>query len=286
MSDIFVARQPIFDAKQKMVAYELLYRGSADAQTSEGVSDPRKSSSVIVDAVLGIGLGTMTEGQTAFINFSERMLIDGVAEVLDPKAVVLEILEEARPTKTVVAICRDLVDKGFRIALDDFVFHPRHAPLLELAEIVKIDVKDSADHLDQLIEDVRPFDVRLLAEKVETAAIHTDCVDRGFELFQGFHYFKPETITKKDMPAGSLAIIRLLNVVRDVNATERTIVEAFKSDPSLTYRLLRIANSAGLGGRGIISISHALQLIGRASRFPMPFSSSEGIRYTDGCASC
>ncbi len=263
VSDIFVARQPIFDAKQRMVAYELLYRGSAEAETSEGVSDPGRSSSIIVDAVLGIGLETMTGGQTAFINFSERMLLDGVAEVLDPEAVVLEILEDTRPSKAVVGICQDLVDSGFRIALDDFSFEPEYEPMLELAEIVKIDVKSTAGRIDELLQQLSRFDVRLLAEKVENEEVHAACVERGFGLFQGFHYFKPETISKTDMPSASLAIIRLLNTLKDVNATERAIAGAFESDPSLTYRLLRIANSAGLGGRGIVSIPHALQLIGR-----------------------
>ncbi len=263
LSDIFVARQPIFDAKRRMMAYELLYRGSADADTADGVAAPGRSSSIIVDAVLGIGLDTMTGGRTAFINFSERMLLDGLAEVLNPETVVLEILEDTRPTKAVVGICRDLVEKGFRIALDDFTFDTEYAPMLELAEIVKIDVKDTAGRIDELLQSLRPFDVRLLAEKVETEDVHAACVDRGFDLFQGFHYFKPETISKTNMSSASVAIIRLLNVLKDVNATDRTVEEAFKSDPSLTYRLLRIANSAGLGGRGIVSITHALQLIGR-----------------------
>ena len=266
MSDIFVARQPIFDGRQRRVAYELLYRGSADAHTAQGVADPGRSASIIVDAVLGIGLETMTEGRPAFINFSERMLIEGVADVLDPTLVVLEILEDTRPTESVVRTCRDLVDRGFRFALDDFTFDGSYAPLLELAEIVKVDVKATNatnGRLDGLLHDLRPFNVRLLAEKVETAEVHSTCVDRGFELFQGFHYFGPETITRKDMPTDSIAIIRLLNVVGDINATERTLEEAFRSDPALTYRLLRIANSAGLGGRGIVSISHAQKLIGR-----------------------
>ncbi len=150
MSDIFVARQPIFDARQRMVGYELLYRGSAEAEDSAGVEEPGRSSSLIVDAVLGIGLGTMTEGQTAYINFSERMLLDGMADVLDPNAVVLELLEDTRPTDAVVGICRDLVDKGFELALDDFTFDPDYAPLLELAGIVKVDVKSTADQLGEL----------------------------------------------------------------------------------------------------------------------------------------
>ena len=192
------------------------------------------------------------------------MILEGAAELLDPQQVVIELLETVTPTAAVIEACRGLTEKGYRIALDDFVLYKEALdPLLELAEIVKVDVIQSSDHLERTLERLRPFGVKLLAEKVENKEMHDLCVAQGFELFQGFHYFRPETLTKKDLSSQSVAVIRLMNLLQDPSVTDYTIEEAFKSGPGLTYKLLRIVNSASLGGRGIQSIPHAMRLLGR-----------------------
>ncbi|RMH11889.1 MAG: EAL domain-containing protein [Gemmatimonadetes bacterium] len=261
--DIFVARQPIFDARRRVVGYELLYRDGSGA-TEAGEYDPtRMSSQVIVDAVLGLGLMSLASGRSVFLNFNREMLLSGVADVLDPDRVVIEVLETVEPDEEVVAACRALTERGFTLALDDFVYTPAWEPLLELAGVVKIDVLSAGEHLDELVERVRPFGVELLAEKVETAAVHRRCRELGFDYFQGFYYFRPETVRGKDLSAQTVAVIRLLNLIRDPRATEATILEAFRSDPGLSYKLLRMVNSAALGGRGVASLGHALRLLGR-----------------------
>ncbi len=263
MKDIFVARQPIFDRKRSVVGYELLYRSSSVHSVAGGASEAAMSSSVIVDGVVGVGLQTLTEGKTAFINLSEEMLLDDTADLLDRSSVVLELLESVRPTPEVVAKVEALANRGYRIALDDFVFSEGHAPLLELAHIVKVDVIEAGADLATLVEQVRPYGVELLAEKVENEEVHQRCTELGFSYFQGFHYFRPETLSRKDLSAQTVAIVRVMNMLQDPDTTDRQIEEAFRADPTLTYKLLRIVNSASLGGRGVQSIGHALRLLGR-----------------------
>ncbi len=263
MNDIFVARQPIFDAKQNVVGYELLYRADGSSHAASGASAATMSSSVIVDGVLGLGLDILTDGKTAFINLPEEMILQGAAELLDPQQVVIELLETVSPIPPVIDACRDLRKKGYRIALDDFVYSEAFAPLLELAEVVKVDVIERSGDMDDTLERLRPFGVKLLAEKVENKQVHDRCVAQGFEFFQGFHYFRPETLTKKDLSSQSVAVMRLMNLLQDPGVTDRAIEEAFKTGPGLTYKLLRIVNSAALGGRGVQSIAHAMRLLGR-----------------------
>lgn len=264
MQDLFIARQPIFDASHKIVAYELLYRPDGEAQSATGgVSTTDMSSRVIVDGVLGFGLDRLTEGQRAFINLPEHFLLNGVPEVLDPDRVVLEILETVRPTAEVLEACTRLRDQGYTLAMDDFVYSPEFAPLLKVCQIVKIDVLAVDEKLERMAEGLKHFDVQLLAEKVENAEVHDRCRKLGFEMFQGFYYFKPQTVTRKDLSAESVTVMRLLNLLGDNSVPDRIIEEAFRSDPKLTYKLLRIVNSAAYGGRGVDSITHALRLLGR-----------------------
>jgi len=57
----------------------------------------------------------------------------------------------------------------------------------------------------------------------------------------------------------------VLSLARDDATPERDLERAISGDPTLTYQLLRVVNSASIGGRGISSVSHALRLAGRAT---------------------
>ncbi len=262
--DVFVARQPIFWADHRVMGYELLYRGTAQAEEAGENPLSTMSSSVLVNALLAIGLQDITGGTAAFINFTRELMLDDMAQLLDPSEVVIELHESIRADDEIVTACRALTDKGFVLALDDFEFSPEFHPLLELAQIVKVDVLDrSPEELKELLAKLAPYKVQLLAEKVETEEMHQLCVELGFCLFQGFHYLRPETLSRRDLSTESVAVVHLMNLLGDMNVTDREVESAFRSDPGLSYKLLRMVNSASLGGRGVTSIEHALRLLGR-----------------------
>jgi EAL and modified HD-GYP domain-containing signal transduction protein len=130
---------------------------------------------------------------------------------------------------------------------------------------VKIDVLErTEDELREIVTQLLPYGVRLLAERVEEIEIRDQCLALGFDLFQGYFYAKPETISKREPSASQLAILRLLNLLRDPNVADSALDTAFGTDVNLTYKLLRMVNSAATGARGIESIGHAVRLLGRA----------------------
>jgi EAL and modified HD-GYP domain-containing signal transduction protein len=185
-------------------------------------------------------------------------------ELFDPKTVVVELLETVEPDAEVVAECERLVSIGYTLALDDFVNAPGYEPLLRLAKIVKVDVlgRDEAE-LRRVAEELRPYGVRLLAERVETADVRDRCRRLGYTLFQGYFYSRPQVVSHRELGVEQVAVVRLMNMLDDARATDAEIENAFKGDPSLSYKLLRIANSAAFGARGVASIGHALRMVGR-----------------------
>lgn len=233
--------------------------------TAVAASD-RRTTDVVVDAVLGIGLGQITGGQDAYLPLSRTQLLGEEWRALDPGSVVIEVLDGVGGDAAVVARCRAMARAGFRLAVDlaSLDLEGGDDAVLEWVEVVKVDVLETPDAvLDELPRRLDAYDPTLLAEGVEDRSIHDRCVKLGFELFQGFHYFRPETLSRKDLSTHSVAIVRLLNLLRDMDATDQAIEEAFRSDPSLTYKLLRMVRSAALGARGVESIRHALRLLGR-----------------------
>jgi EAL and modified HD-GYP domain-containing signal transduction protein len=263
--DVFVARQPIFDAEGNVFAYELLYRQNGTTTFAGGVAPDVMASEVLINTFLNIGIDRVTAGTPAFLNFTREMLMHRVYQLFHPKDVVIELLETVVPDDEVVEACETMVKAGYKLALDDFVFEPGYEPLLKIARIVKLDVLNkSIEEIAKLVERLAPYPVQLLAERVETKEVAAACESLGCTLFQGYYFSRPELLARQDLSAAQLTILRLMNLLRDVESTDVKIEEAFRTDVSLTYKLLRAVNSASMGGRGIESIRHAVRLVGRS----------------------
>ena len=266
MLDVFIARQPIFDRQDRLVAYELLYRSNQAENRATGTSSTQMAADTLVRTLLSMGLDRVTGGKTAFVNVSREVLLSEQFQVLDPGSVVIELLESIACDVETQPACAALVQRGYTLALDDFVYQPSYDPLLRLARVVKLDVLGlPVETLRENIYRLRPFDVHCLAERVETAEVHAQCMELGFELFQGYFYARPEILSGRELPMQQANIIRLLNLLRNSDASDMQVEEAFRNDMMLSFKLLRIVNSAALGGMGIESIKHAVQLLGRGA---------------------
>lgn len=266
--EVYVTRQPIFDREDRVAGYELLYRSHRASVSAPRHVLPTMSSRVIVDAFLGIGLDRVTDGLPAYINCTRELLLSGTLELLDPSRVVLEVLESVEPDTQVIDTCERLVAAGYRLALDDFVFGGAWEPLLRIADVVKIDVLGrDADELERQIDRIRGYNAYLLAEKVEYAEVRDLCMRLGFDLFQGYHFSRPEIFSRRDLSVGQLQLLRLINLLRDLDSSDAALEQAFRADVSLSYKLLRMANAAAVANMGIRSIGHAIRLLGRQSLY-------------------
>jgi EAL and modified HD-GYP domain-containing signal transduction protein len=266
VSDAFVARQPIFDRQHALVGYELLYRPSLHANGAGPTDDLKMTSVTLVNTVLAIGMEHTTNGLHAWVNFPRELLLEHDFDLLDPNRFTIEMLETVECDEETIAACTALKKRGFSLALDDFAAGDEYAPFLELANVVKIDVMATpAEQIRAMVQRLAPSKVTLLAEKVDSAAMYTFCKDLGFALFQGYYFSKPEIVQRKDLPAEALGIARLMNRLVDGKTHDRELEQEFRADPGLSYKLLRIVNSAAAGGSGIESIQQAIRLVGRSA---------------------
>lgn len=256
-----IGRQPIFDEKLKLFAYELLFRAG-----NQNVFQPRKeaSSSVIVDSLMLFDLPALTGSAKAFINLDESALQRGAARLLPPGRVVIEILETVSPTPQVVQLCKDLCDSGYVLALDDFIGHAKWDPLLPLAKFLKVDFRAAdADTRRSIGRRFGGRGVRLLAEKVETQAELQEARSMGYTFFQGFLFGKPSMVAAREIPGNKLNCLRLLEAVSPVEFSHHAVEDLLKNDPSLVYKLLRYLNSPPLGLRGKVhGVGDAISLLG------------------------
>lgn len=266
--EVFVARQPIFDRHDRLYGYELLYRNTAASTMADGAAADTMCTDTVIHSFLDIGLDELTDGRRAFVNCTREFLLDGQVELLPPDKVVVEVLETVGTDEPIVSACRRLRARGYQLALDDYVDNSDFDDLLRVAQIVKVDVlgRDSAE-LEPLLQRLRGFDVRILAERVETRQVHDECMSLGFDLFQGYFYQRPELVSRQEVEVSHTAMLRLLELLRDPDRSEGEIEAGFRGDPSLAYKLMRIVNSAAVGARGIDSIGHGIRIVGRQTLY-------------------
>lgn len=262
---LLIGRQPILDRQQRIVAYELLFRCdnvSISALPADGVL---ATSRVLVNTFNHLGLESVLDDKRAFINVSAEFLARDVLELLPAKRVVLEILESVKPTPEVVGRAKQLVNAGFEIALDDFVYTTEWEPLIALAKYIKFDIRaQDMSQMAAMAARLRGRGPALLAEKVESAQEMQACQNLGFEYFQGYYFAKPEVLGAQRLDPSIQNAMSLFNLV--IGKADLGRIEAgFRNDVALTYNLLRFINSVGMGlTHKVTQVRHALVVLGHA----------------------
>lgn len=261
--DIFIGRQPIFDPQLKIAGYELLFRASGTV-AYDGTDGDAATSTVIHHALMEIGLDDIIGDNPAFINFTKDLLINGAAQLLPADRVVLEILETVEIDDELIVGVKKLVDAGYQIALDDFVYAEEWLPLIELAHIIKFDVMEMS--FEEIKEHVKRFsgmNIKFLAEKVETQEEFNLFKQEGFDYFQGYFFAKPTVLSQKALSSDSISLLQLVAQVQKPDIEPEELEKLISQDVSLSYKLFRCVNSAAFGLKSkMTSVKQAVVYLG------------------------
>lgn len=259
----YVGRQPIYSRALQTVAYELLFR-SNESNFAEFSNGEQATADLLLNVFAEIGLERVVGKLPAFINVTEEFILNGYCRAIPQEKVVIEVLEDVRPTSEVLAALKALRKAGYRIALDDFVYSPELMPLVELASIVKVDLPNVRNEkLFQHVELLREYNVALLAEKVETNEQFKLCQDLEFDYFQGYFFCQPTVIKGKRVSSNRLTVMRLISKMQGPSITLDEISEIIQTEPALAVKLLRFVNSSTCAlNHRIESIKHAVVMVG------------------------
>ncbi len=261
--DVFVARQPIFDARMHVIAYELLFRNGPRNAYAHHDGD-EASGMVLSSTFFSENLERITRGKAAFVNFTSRLLQERVALFFPPGRLVVEILEDVEPDEALLQAIGELKKRGFRIALDDFVLAPGYAPLIKLADVIKVDfLATPPRERRRLPRHLGNGRIQFLAEKVETREAFAEASEAGYQLFQGYFFCRPVIIQSKELPAYKMNYMRMLHLIHEPDVEVARVEQVLKQDVALSYKLLRFVNSAAYGfQREITSMRQAIVMLG------------------------
>lgn len=259
-----VGRQAILDGSKNVRAYELLYRSSEQAVAAVIRDDFAATATVMLNAVLEIGLDTVAGEHDIFLNCSAPVLALPLDELLPASRVVLEILETVQVTDEVIERVQELRGLGFRVALDDYVRYDARQPLLAAVDLVKVDLTQvPLVELEGLKRELSEFRGQLLAEKVETLEDFERCQALGFDLFQGYFFCRPNVVAQRGTTPERQQLLEILATVQRTDVTLDEALQVIQGNLTVSYRLLRGLNSVVFALRQPVdSLRQALVLLG------------------------
>ena len=260
----FIARQPIFNRKNEVFAYELLFRNSY-INSYLGIDGDDATRNVISNAFYSFDIKNIINEKKAFINFTENLIKEQVATILPSDYLVIEILEDVEPTDEVIIACKALKEKGYILALDDFVFHSKYEELIKLADIIKIDFSiTKGEERKNIVKRLNCNNrIKFLAEKVETIGEYNEALNYGYEYFQGYYFSKPRILSSKAINTNKYIALKILEKINENEIDFDDIGSLILKDVGLSYKILKLINSASLGVRHKTnSIRYALVFLG------------------------
>lgn len=264
-SQTLLARQPIFDHQQRVIAYELLASGSGHLDAMLEVDpDAESGSELLLHAYTSISDQGEIKRVPAFIRVSQKMILEGSMPALPARQVVICLRLTEPENRDLLRAIHAMVKEGYRFALYDFSYSPQYDMALKLAKIVRIDVTGmEAAEIRAQAEQLAPFKSTLLAGNISSFEALEHCIDSGYKLFQGSFLSKPKAVKGRKVSANHIALMQLIQELQKPSTTPETLEDLIIRDPILTYKLLRIVNSAAYSlVRQVESVAEAVVLLG------------------------
>lgn len=259
----YVARQPIFDRVGNTWGYELLFRSGSGSDRAE-ISDQDFATMCVATCGFVESQRHVDQTKKICINFTENLILQGAARGLPPSVAVIEVLETVVPTDRILEELICLKQQGYLVAVDDYMGAALQNPLLDIADIIKVDLLGKEEvWIKDIYASIQDKNALKLAEKVDNRETLAVAKEIGFDLYQGFFFSQPENFSGRTLRSSDLSRFRILQLIDNATVSAEELLQVIAADTSITYRLLRFLNSAAFGfSMKISSVRHAIVLLG------------------------
>ena len=263
MYSTYIARQAILDRRSKTIGYELLFRDSPDNKFPEIDPDVASSKLIIENHIHG-DIKAISMGKLAFINFTEQCLINKFPLLFDPQSVVIELVGHTSTTSRLTKIMKFYHDKGYKLALTEYDTDPQWDDLFPFLAYIKVDIdKINPKRLFTVTNRLKPFEIELIAEKVESNNQLLSLAEVGFNFYQGYFYHTPEIVEGQTLAPIKTQMLHLMSEAFKNPIDFDSISEVISHDVNLSVGLLKMVNNVATGTRvEITSLKQAAAYLG------------------------
>jgi EAL and modified HD-GYP domain-containing signal transduction protein len=263
MIDIYVGRQPVYTPAMDVFGYELLYRAKENTSALQRDGD-KAFSQVIFNTFIEIGMEKIVEDKLAFMQVDRGYLTGKIPLPFPKEQIVMSIAPWVEMDDELLTSLAVLRSRGYWFALEDNAELDLNELLVKDINILRLNIQRfPLSTLRERVMDYRRFSCRLLADHVQTQEEYDVCSELGFDFYQGNFLAKPKVIHGKRLPARRYSLLKLLTSLYDPDVDMRELEDLIRQDVSLSYRLLRMVNSAYYAlDTKVESIRHALVILG------------------------
>src|SRR5210317_455665 len=260
-SQVLLVRQPIFDHEQRVVGYELLGSG---ATTDLNLMAADDSGELILSVYTTLSEHGEEKRVPGFVSIPETMILDDELPQLPARQVVMQVYSSEATRPQLQVKLKSLVADGYRIALHVEKLSKSLVPLLDIVQIARVDVSTkSAEEIAKWVKALRQHKVAVMAVQIASMEQLGECIDAGCKLFEGSFLSKPKVVKGRKINANEVALMQLIQSLQKPNVKPEEIEQLVMRDPVLTYKLLRIVNSAAYSlVRKVESIAEAVVMLG------------------------
>ncbi|MDD5157903.1 EAL domain-containing protein [Sulfurimonas sp.] len=269
MNIINISKQKIFNSKNEVYAYELIFKNSSNMPT--GLSDSVKGTAqLIMSSITSAELDKLLGKQTlAFVDIDEITLTKGILEVLDKDRFVLNILEDIHLDENIISKIIQYRKRGFRLSLEHFdssaQMITKFSRLFNYIDIIKMDTALSEpENLEKVMHKFKGTRIKLLAQNIETKDDFRKYQDMGFDLFQGYYLDRPEVMEIVGLKEPTqFIILQLIKIIKADNSNNEKLEEFLKKQADLSFKLIQYFNNSHKLGVKVESLPQVINLMGR-----------------------
>ena len=240
--DAYIARQPIMDKNEKVVAYEILYH--QDSSTLYNQRDYRVANA-IAQFFIQIDHSNFLENKDAFLTFTPNLLMQNIPRIFVENKLVIQIEDNVLVHPVAQMIIQRYKKQGYRLALVDFEFNNRYFNILSSINILKVDFSDpESENINTSVSIAKRFNKQIAAFNVNTPAAKQKAMELGVDFLQGESI--ANMVSSKVRQTGHLEsnFFRLMVSITKDEPDMAEIASIIELDVTLTYSLLKMVNSA------------------------------------------
>lgn len=256
--DLFINIQPILTASGQTFGYELV------DQSNPAEGDPDVVNLTDINRTLdALGLEDLNSSIRYLINYTEQLLSPVVLNGLHAGNFIVLLQIQGQLTAADMSRMLKLRKNNYQIALSGIHSADATPEVLKNAAYCRFNPADKNTPRQKRIILANP-NVHFIAPEIHSLEAFERAKADGYRLFQGY-YFNEPVVTKKTksldpIPANFFRLVQLTSTPDYVNFRE--ISDIISTDVALSYRLLRLLNSAAVGLRNVSSIPMAVSYLG------------------------
>ncbi|MCL1804954.1 MAG: HDOD domain-containing protein [Clostridiales bacterium] len=259
--DAYIARQPIMDKDEKVVAYEILYH--QDSSTLYNQRDYRVANA-IAKFFTQIDNSNFLEGKDAFLTFTPNLLMQNIPRIFVEDKLVIQIEDNVLVHPVAQMIIQRYKKQGYRLALSDFEFNNRYFNILSSISILKVDFSNpESDNIATSVSIAKRFNKQVAAYNVNSPEARKKAMELGCDYMQGDSI--ANMVSSKVRETGHLEsnFFRLMVSITRDEPDMQEIASIIELDVTLTYSLLKMVNSAYFAlANSVQDVQQALTILG------------------------